>query len=323
MDRRDGSLQQRVTSCSWTMRLAGVSPDELVTGCGPAGGGPVVPIVRERKGREELDDLRPSVLALAVGRRAAVRVADRGPDGRPGGRVGHPAPGRAPCRVGAGIDRRVRARPGGRADGRAPPVAAGAREPRSSTGRAERNSGSSATDIREEPLERRGATPASRPRPARLGACLVSSIGREFDVRWQQPGNRWGSRRMRPDRRPCPHRSQTLGDPTGTGGRPPKTPAAASPGRRESDRARATATGRIGRCPGRRRRRRPAAPGIEGRHAAAAVGRPAGPAEEDVEGSPPVTETRRASGGRGRRRREAWPGARCHPRATPERPEER
>ncbi len=67
VERSKDSLQQMVTSCSWTMRLVGSDP-------GGAGhdrstallAADTVPITRERKGREELDDLRPSVLALAV-----------------------------------------------------------------------------------------------------------------------------------------------------------------------------------------------------------------------------------------------------------------
>jgi radical SAM-linked protein len=65
-ERRAGSLQQQVTSCSWTMRLAGVTRDELGTLIAALLAAPTVPIVRERKGREEHDDLRPSVLALAM-----------------------------------------------------------------------------------------------------------------------------------------------------------------------------------------------------------------------------------------------------------------
>ncbi len=61
-----GSLQQQVTSCSWTMDLAGVTPAGLETLVAGVLAAPSVPIVRERKGRLEQDDLRPSVLALSV-----------------------------------------------------------------------------------------------------------------------------------------------------------------------------------------------------------------------------------------------------------------
>jgi radical SAM-linked protein len=66
VERGAGSLQQQVTSCSWTMLLAGLSRDELEEQVRLLLDAPTVPIVRERKGREERDDLRPSVLALAV-----------------------------------------------------------------------------------------------------------------------------------------------------------------------------------------------------------------------------------------------------------------
>jgi len=61
-----GSLQQLVTSCSWEMTVTGVSRARLEHDVGALLGAPSVPIVRERKGRQERDDLRPSVLTLAV-----------------------------------------------------------------------------------------------------------------------------------------------------------------------------------------------------------------------------------------------------------------
>jgi len=66
VERRGGSLQQQVTSCSWTMQFSGVTPEELEMQVASLLAAPSVPIVRERKGRQELDDLRPSVLALSV-----------------------------------------------------------------------------------------------------------------------------------------------------------------------------------------------------------------------------------------------------------------
>jgi radical SAM-linked protein len=65
-DRGAGSLQQLVTSCSWTMRFSGVTSTELEHRVASLLAADVVPIVRERKGREEHDDLRPSVLGLVV-----------------------------------------------------------------------------------------------------------------------------------------------------------------------------------------------------------------------------------------------------------------
>jgi radical SAM-linked protein len=66
VERRSGSLQQQVTSCSWTMRFRGVSRQELEESVAALLQAETVPIERERKGRQEVDDLRPSVLALAV-----------------------------------------------------------------------------------------------------------------------------------------------------------------------------------------------------------------------------------------------------------------
>ena len=66
VERSKISLQQMVTSCSWTMRLVGPNRDELTTSVAALLAAETVIITRERKGREELDDLRPSVLALAL-----------------------------------------------------------------------------------------------------------------------------------------------------------------------------------------------------------------------------------------------------------------
>ncbi len=66
VDRSIGSLQQQVTSCSWLMSFTGVTRERLAERADTLLAASVVPIRRERKGREEDDDLRPSVLALAV-----------------------------------------------------------------------------------------------------------------------------------------------------------------------------------------------------------------------------------------------------------------
>jgi radical SAM-linked protein len=60
------SLQQLVTSCSWAMEFSGVTRDQMHEQVDRLLAAPVVSIVRERKGREEHDDLRPSILSLAV-----------------------------------------------------------------------------------------------------------------------------------------------------------------------------------------------------------------------------------------------------------------
>ncbi|MHB8594038.1 MAG: TIGR03936 family radical SAM-associated protein [Acidimicrobiales bacterium] len=61
-----GSLQQDVSSCAWEIEVPGVSPlalDEAVTSALAA---VTLPVRRERKGRQEVDDLRPSVLVLST-----------------------------------------------------------------------------------------------------------------------------------------------------------------------------------------------------------------------------------------------------------------
>jgi radical SAM-linked protein len=65
-DRHAGSLQQLVTSCSWTMTFTGVTRAELGSQVAALLAASSVPIERERKGKQEHDDLRPSVRALTV-----------------------------------------------------------------------------------------------------------------------------------------------------------------------------------------------------------------------------------------------------------------
>ena len=65
VERSKDSLQQMVTSCSWTMRLTGISREDLEERVAAVLAADVLPIMRERKGRQEQDDLRPSVLTLA------------------------------------------------------------------------------------------------------------------------------------------------------------------------------------------------------------------------------------------------------------------
>jgi radical SAM-linked protein len=66
VERSRGSLQQLVTSCSWEMSVTGVSRAQLEHDVASLLDAPSVPIDRERKGRQERDDLRPSVMDLAV-----------------------------------------------------------------------------------------------------------------------------------------------------------------------------------------------------------------------------------------------------------------
>ncbi len=76
VSRAEGSLQQVVTSCSWTLRVAGVDRTGLGALVAALLDATEVPIARERKGREERDDLRPSVLTLAVAAAADDEAAD-------------------------------------------------------------------------------------------------------------------------------------------------------------------------------------------------------------------------------------------------------
>ncbi len=64
VERSSGSLQQFVTSCSWNMHFTGVDRAELRAQAEAVLAASTVMIVRERKGRQEMDDLRPSVLSL-------------------------------------------------------------------------------------------------------------------------------------------------------------------------------------------------------------------------------------------------------------------
>lgn len=66
VERHTGSLQQFVTSCSWIMHFGGVTPAELAQLAEATMAASEVQIVRERKGRQEMDDLRPSILTLEV-----------------------------------------------------------------------------------------------------------------------------------------------------------------------------------------------------------------------------------------------------------------
>ncbi len=77
---RIASVQQDVTSCQWDMSFLGLSRDELGDRIERLLGARSVLIVRERKGREEIDDLRPSIVAITL--------ADGGSDADPDGGQG-------------------------------------------------------------------------------------------------------------------------------------------------------------------------------------------------------------------------------------------
>ena len=63
---RGGSLQQEVTSCTWDIEVPGHEQQALEEIVVRALGAPSLPVRRQRKGRMEEDDLRPSVRSLAV-----------------------------------------------------------------------------------------------------------------------------------------------------------------------------------------------------------------------------------------------------------------
>ncbi len=59
------SLQEDVSSCLWEIHVPGVAMDDLELAVGRVLDADSLPIRRERKGRDVVDDLRPSVLALS------------------------------------------------------------------------------------------------------------------------------------------------------------------------------------------------------------------------------------------------------------------
>ncbi|HUY63630.1 MAG TPA: TIGR03936 family radical SAM-associated protein [Acidimicrobiales bacterium] len=60
------SLQQDVSACSWVIDVPAVSTIDLDRAVAATMAAATLPVRRERKGRHETDDLRPSLLALAV-----------------------------------------------------------------------------------------------------------------------------------------------------------------------------------------------------------------------------------------------------------------
>jgi radical SAM-linked protein len=62
----EGSLQQEVASCDWELEVCGVVGEELQERVGLMLAAPSLAILRERKGRQTEDDIRPAILTLAV-----------------------------------------------------------------------------------------------------------------------------------------------------------------------------------------------------------------------------------------------------------------
>jgi len=66
LDGAGGSLQEQVTSCSWSVEVTQMSTAQLTERVDYLLAAATVPIERERKGRRVTDDLRPSILRLEV-----------------------------------------------------------------------------------------------------------------------------------------------------------------------------------------------------------------------------------------------------------------
>jgi radical SAM-linked protein len=66
VDRSDLSLQEAVTSCSWLIELPGAEPDRLGDAVAALLAAGALPVVRERKGREVNDDIRPAITELTL-----------------------------------------------------------------------------------------------------------------------------------------------------------------------------------------------------------------------------------------------------------------
>ncbi|MGH9158251.1 MAG: TIGR03936 family radical SAM-associated protein [Acidimicrobiales bacterium] len=66
------SLQSEVTSCCWRLEVAGIGPAELGDRAARAWEAPTLVVSRERKGTRAEEDIRPGILALAVGGAALV-----------------------------------------------------------------------------------------------------------------------------------------------------------------------------------------------------------------------------------------------------------
>lgn len=60
------SLQEEVTSCTWEIEVPEVDEAALGAAVDRALAAPSLPVRRERKGRQQVDDLRPALLGLCV-----------------------------------------------------------------------------------------------------------------------------------------------------------------------------------------------------------------------------------------------------------------
>ncbi len=86
VERQSGSLQQFVTSCSWLMEFTGVTVAGMGALIDAVLAAETIMIMRERKGRQETDDLRPSIIALGLAEGPfdqGGEAAGRGDEGSP------------------------------------------------------------------------------------------------------------------------------------------------------------------------------------------------------------------------------------------------
>jgi len=60
------SLQEAVTSCSWTIEARGLAPGQGRAAVDALLAAAAVPVVRQRKGRDVADDIRPYILHLSL-----------------------------------------------------------------------------------------------------------------------------------------------------------------------------------------------------------------------------------------------------------------
>ncbi|MEI7623137.1 MAG: TIGR03936 family radical SAM-associated protein [Actinomycetes bacterium] len=66
IERSELSLQEAVTVCTWRIEIPGVSPEDLNAAVQTMLDATTLPVIRERKGKEVADDIRPGILGLRV-----------------------------------------------------------------------------------------------------------------------------------------------------------------------------------------------------------------------------------------------------------------
>src|ERR1700728_3266506 len=62
----EGSLQQEVASCDWELEVLGVRDEELQERVDKMLAAPMLTVMRERKGRQTEDDIRPAIRTLSL-----------------------------------------------------------------------------------------------------------------------------------------------------------------------------------------------------------------------------------------------------------------